>query len=106
MKGIKWMMRSKKKINKIGKIEIFDITIFSIIMIFWGYICYMFAPGIMTSDSIDQWNQVQSAVFSDIHSPLHTIIEWSISKVWNSTIAICIFKLFFLQYYGQLYVKN
>ena len=78
MKGIKWMMMSKKKTNRIAKIEIFDIIIFSIIMIFWGYICYMFAPGIMTSDSIDQWNQVQYVYF----------------------------KLFFLQYYGQLYVKN
>lgn len=95
MKGIKWMMMSKKKTNRIAKIEIFDIIIFSIIMIFWGYICYMFAPGIMTSDSIDQWNQVQSGVFSDIHSPLHTIIEWSISKIWNSTIAICIFQIVF-----------
>lgn len=88
MKKIKEVM---KKLIK--KIEITDIIIFVIILEIWIYIAYMFAPGIMTSDSIDQWNQVHTGVFNDVHAPLHTITEWMISKIWDSPKAICIFQI-------------
>lgn len=75
------------------KFEFFDIIIFAIIAFIWGYFGYIFFPGIMTNDSIDQWNQVQAGIFGDIHAPTHTIIEFGLSKIWNSPMVVCVFQI-------------
>lgn len=84
----------RKIMSVIKKIKIFDIIIFATIITIWGYIAYMFSPGIMTSDSINQWEQVCSNTINDIHSPLHTIIEMGLSKIWKTPKIVCLFQIF------------
>lgn len=43
----------------------------------------LFSPGIMTSDSYDQWRQVTTHRFNDWHPPLHTLLNGALRLVWN-----------------------
>lgn len=96
----------KNIVKLMKKIELYDVLILSIICLFWGYIFYTFMPGIMTSDSIDQWNQVHSNVLSDIHSPLHTIMEYFLSKIWDSPSIVCIFQIALFAFIWLIICKN
>lgn len=46
------------------------------------------APAIMTSDSIDQWNQALSFEFFTAHPITHTASLWLVSIVWSSPAAV------------------
>jgi Family of unknown function (DUF6020) len=47
-------------------------------------------PGIMTSDSIDQWNQATSFTFFNAHPITHTASLWVVSLVWESPGAVAL----------------
>lgn len=46
------------------------------------------APAIMSSDSIDQWNQALTFEFVNTHPITHTASLWAISLVWSSPAAV------------------
>jgi hypothetical protein len=46
------------------------------------------APAIMSSDSIDQWNQALTFEFINTHPILHTVILWFVSLIWASPAAV------------------
>lgn len=46
------------------------------------------APAIMSSDSIDQWNQALTFEFVSSHPIAHTASLWAISTVWQSPAAV------------------
>jgi len=56
----------------------------------WLMVLVMKWPGVMTSDSLDQWQQLHTLVFSDHHPVVHTLWEWLVTRVWDSpgTIAV------------------
>ncbi|MGI9585677.1 MAG: DUF6020 family protein [Acidimicrobiia bacterium] len=47
-------------------------------------------PGIMSSDSIDQWNQALTFDFYSIHPITHTASLWAVSAVWESPGAVAL----------------
>jgi hypothetical protein len=47
-------------------------------------------PGIMSSDSIDQWNQVLTFDFYSLHPITHTAFLWGISLFWESPGAVAL----------------
>jgi hypothetical protein len=53
------------------------IVVFSIFLLaYW--------PGVMTSDSNDQWNQVFTGVFKGWHPAFHTFNVWLLTRLWAS----------------------
>lgn len=51
------------------------------------------APAIMSSDSIDQWNQATSFEFFTSHPITHTASLWLISIVWESPAAVTLLQV-------------
>jgi hypothetical protein len=49
-----------------------------------------FWPGLMTSDSQDQWNQLLTGLFHNAHPAFHTLTYWLITRVWLSPAAVAI----------------
>jgi hypothetical protein len=47
-------------------------------------------PGIMSSDSIDQWNQAVTYDFYSLHPITHTAYLWGISLIWESPGAVAL----------------
>ncbi len=47
-------------------------------------------PAIMSSDSIDQWNQVLIFEFHNTHPITHTMSLWAVSLVWESPGAVAL----------------
>ena len=54
------------------------------LMVWWAG----WAPAIMSSDSIDQWNQALTFEFVNTHPILHTVILWLASLVWASPASV------------------
>ncbi|MEG2379490.1 MAG: hypothetical protein RSB77_04640 [Bacilli bacterium] len=80
-----------EKIIKNNKIK--NIIIFLIPFIIFLIVLLAFYPGILSFDSINQWNQVQSGIINDAHPFLTTYIMFLLSKIWNSTAMICLFQI-------------
>jgi hypothetical protein len=52
-----------------------------------------FFPGVMTPDSIDQWQQATSGDYSNYHPFLHTLTIALIRKLWNSPAAVALVQM-------------
>jgi len=58
--------------------------LFTLPMIFvWGIYLLIFWPGMISADSINQWQQVQNQSFNDWHPAIHTILIWLLTRLWN-----------------------
>lgn len=57
---------------------------------FLAYLGYLllFFPGIMTGDSVDQWEQSSSGLYSDWHPPAYGLMMAAMRAVWDSPAAI------------------
>jgi hypothetical protein len=63
--------------------------------LFLGYFFYLliYWPGLMSPDSLDQWNQLSTGVFSDWHPAFHTFFEWVLTRLWDSPASIAVFQI-------------
>jgi hypothetical protein len=52
----------------------------------------LFYPGIMTSDSLDQWLQADTGLLNDWHPPMHTLLEAGLRLLWDSPACIALFQ--------------
>jgi len=59
----------------------------------WGIWLLVLFPGIMTSDSINQWKQIVSGQFNDANPVFHTFTMWLITRIWFSPAAVVIFQI-------------
>ncbi len=66
----------------------------SFLLSFSCFLVYILAfyPGILTADSLDQWSQMRSFVFSDIHPVFHTLIIYFVTLFWRNPAAVVIFQ--------------
>jgi len=57
----------------------------------WSLYWLAFWPAIMSYDSLDQWSQVVSGRFSDLHPAFHTMLMWLITRVDENPawVALC-----------------
>ncbi|WP_144023706.1 DUF6020 family protein [Paenibacillus sp. FSL H8-0548] len=79
-----------------NSIEIRKVRIFVYSLIISSvYSLYLLAyyPGTMSSDSIDQWNQVLTESFNDAHPIVHTLFIWLFTRLWLSPAIIAIIQL-------------
>jgi len=64
--------------------------------IIWSLTLLIYWPGMMSQDSLVQWEQVQSSGFYDLQPAFHTLIIWFITNFWNSPAAIAFVQIFTL----------
>lgn len=50
----------------------------------------IFYPGLMTSDSLDQWSQAGNFAFNSAHPPLYGLFIVAIRSVWDSPAAVAL----------------
>lgn len=74
-----------EKVKKIV-ILIIPIIIFTLALL-------TFYPGILSYDSYNQWQQVQTGVITDAHPFLTTYVMLLLSKIYNSPITVFIFQI-------------
>ena len=99
----------KKEDNRINKKEflIFGLLIaFSLIVAFLSYY-----PGYATPDSLNQWNQVQTGIYSDWHPLIQTLFFMKLPSLFYNNIVSCtIFQMIFifsiLIYFCYVFRKN
>lgn len=54
-------------------------------LLVWAVYVYAYWPGIMTSDSFDQWDQAHNlALLNDWHPVAHTLLIFLLTRVWDS----------------------
>jgi hypothetical protein len=51
-----------------------------------GFMLLVFFPGMMSGDSLTQWKQAHSLVFSDHHPVFHTLTILLASRIWDSPV--------------------
>lgn len=86
-------MKIKTKKERISKIEITDLFIFFSIIIIFGIALIAFYPGLLTTDSVSQLNQVISGEYKNSHPLIHTIIIGNIYKIFGNVSWVAVFQI-------------
>ncbi|GIV64147.1 MAG: hypothetical protein KatS3mg045_1486 [Bellilinea sp.] len=66
------------------------------IIFMWGIYLLAFYPGIMTSDSMDQWNQMLTGIYNDHHPAFHTFTNWLVTRIALTPTSVAIAQILFL----------
>lgn len=84
-----WLLCQKRRGQKIEKIS--NWLWYAVPMaVFWSVFLLAFWPGILSTDSVNQWSQVLTGNFVDAHPASHTILLWLITRVWFHPAAIAL----------------
>lgn len=59
----------------------------------WGIFLLTYWPGMISADSINQWQQVQDRSFNDWHPAIHTMLIWLLTRFWNHPAVEGIFQI-------------
>jgi hypothetical protein len=62
-------------------------------VVVWAVYLVAFWPGLMSPDSIAQWDQVLKTSFSNNYPAFHTLTNWLITRIWLSPAAIAIVQI-------------
>ena len=65
-------------------------------IIIWSIGLMIFWPGMMSHDSIIQWNQLSFNRYSNIQPVFHTLFMKSISMIWDTPGAVCFVQILLL----------
>jgi hypothetical protein len=57
------------------------------------FMLLVFFPGMMSGDSLVQWRQAHSLVFSDVHPVFDTLFVWFASHLWNSPAMVALLQI-------------
>lgn len=79
----------KLRIKDFTKILLFGFPTFFVCIIY----LLGFYPGIMTADSLAQWDQMNTFQLSDWHPVMHTLFNYLITRVWYSPAAIVLVQI-------------
>ena len=83
---------TNSKIKKYKAIFLYASPMFFI----WTLSLLVFWPGMMSHDSLVQWDQITTNNYNNIQPPLHTFFMKFISLFWNSPGAICLVHIFLM----------
>ena len=56
-------------------------------LVVWSVSLLAFWPGMMSADSLYQWEQMLSGRYNDMHPAAHTLTIWLVTRVWLSPAA-------------------
>lgn len=63
----------------------FDAWFYAVPLVWLGlWLLALFAPGLMTSDSVDQWRQASTGAYNDAHPIAHTLLMGGLQRLWSS----------------------
>jgi len=69
-------------------------SLFYIIPFILGLIYWLaFFPGVMSFDSVYQWKQLSTFIFTNRHPAIHTIFMWMLTRIWHSPAIISLFQI-------------
>ncbi len=74
-------------------------------LIYW----LAFFPGIMSYDSVNQWDQLSTLQITNWHPAIHTILMWLLTRLWYSPAIISLFQVIFASLvigYGLNSIRN
>jgi hypothetical protein len=54
-----------------------------------------FFPGVLTYDSVSQWDQLSKLQINDWHPAIHTILMWLLTRLWYSPAVVSLFQVLF-----------
>jgi len=69
----------------------------------WGVYLLAFFPGMMSADSMAQWEQVISGRFVDHHPAFHTFLLWLLTRIYLSPAVIAIAQIISLAFVAGLW---
>jgi len=80
--------------NAAHKYHILLRSIFYIIPLIAGLVYWFaFFPGVMSFDSVNQWDQLSTFKITNLHPAFHTILLWILTRVWYSPAIISLFQV-------------
>jgi len=81
-----------------------------LIPLFVGIVYWLaFFPGVMSYDSVSQWDQLSTFKITNLHPAFHTIYEWLLTRIWYSPAMISLFQVIFASLvigYGLLSIQK
>jgi hypothetical protein len=84
--------------------------LFFIIPLIVGVVYWLaFFPGVMSYDSVNQWDQLSTFKITNLHPAFHTILEWLLTRIWYSPAIISLFQVIFASLvigYGLLSIQK
>ncbi len=66
------------------------------IILVWGIYLLAFYPGMMSADSLVQWDQIITGIYNDHHPPFHTFTIWLVTRVAFTPTAVAVAQILFL----------
>jgi hypothetical protein len=69
----------------------------------WGIYLLAFFPGMMSADSMVQWEQVLTGIFVDHHPAFHTFLIWLLTRIYLSPSVIAIAQIIALAFVAGLW---
>ncbi len=76
------------KPNHLSKANVFLWIIFMIAV--WGVYLLAFYPGMMSADSMVQWEQVLAGVYNDHHPAFHTFLIWMVTRISLTPVSVAV----------------
>ena len=59
-------------------------------LVVWSFYFLAFFPGMMSRDSLDQWQEVLTFSFNDWHPAIVSFSYWLLTRIWFSPAIICL----------------
>jgi hypothetical protein len=80
--------------NNIDKKDLLRRSLYYIIPFTAGLVYWLvFYPGIMSFDSIYQWDQLSTFKFTNWHPAIHTILMYFLTRIWHSPAIVSLFQI-------------
>jgi hypothetical protein len=68
--------------------------LYYVIPMVFGLVYWLaFFPGVMSFDSLSQWDQLSRLYITDLHPAFHTILLWLLTRIWYSPAMISLFQV-------------
>ena len=90
-KNLVFLSQKEFKLNQFSFLKYWVVIVFV-----WGVFLMAFYPGIMTSDTMDQWNQMLTGIYNDHHPAFHTFTIWLLTRVSLSPTTVAVSQILFL----------
>src|SRR5512132_2758672 len=58
------------------------------LLVGWGIYWLAFFPGVVSSDVVSQWQQIQSRSYDDMQPAFDTFVIWLLTRPWHSLAAV------------------
>lgn len=91
---ITWLMDRDIKVTSMKALSWKRVLLYAFpLILWWGVYLFVFYPGLMSSDSFDQWHQSSTGELNDHHPVSHTLTISLLRMIWDSPAVLPIFQI-------------